>query len=937
MQFPRSAFAFVSLFLFTFLVGSFDTVLGQPGVADPDQCIVDPWDQFEQVFVSPGTGSVDDVEIWVNDAGGQPIPDAFVEVDLQNCDNLCVDYPDDGLTGITDQSGFVALNPRVGGCQQCNVEVRANGVVIREYYRVVSPDWDGSRADGHVTAADLDFFAESFIDPWAAHPCSDFNGDLQVSLLDLSMFRSSYYLDYNDWPCAGDLQRGACCFDEICVLLTEEACQMWGGLWTGLLTCADNPCQPQPVPGACCLVLQGGMCQMMLEVDCYNSVGVWDGAETCSPDPCPENLESAPCPPPGLDVFGETHAAFMFDPPGAGTGPRPILANGPTTVIRRYREFEPGGPCQIDTEMLMLELQGVFNPNCIRPQDERDVTVRLDATNPTYGTINSSDDGAGNPDFPNDSEFDVNVEIDIEGLGVYQHTVNDLSNILNDGNLWDFTPCIHPSDPYRPPSNDHAHIPCPEELPIGCCVVGTNEFYTNVVICSSLGGTYLGDGVTCPSCMPQACCFQDGTCQMLPPDDCFGHGGIPWGAGTTCDPNPCPSVGACCFGDVCALIAEDRCYRWGGIWMDLPSCSPNPCKPPEIGACCFGPDCVQMMEVDCVQQGGAWDGAVECVPNPCTQDDALGPPCPPPGLDIFDDTWAAFWLDVPGLNLGPRAVIAHGPTAVLRSHRMFEPHGPCIIDTEILELSLTGVFNPDCRDPLNQYDVTIRLDPQMRTLGTIYSSENGFGDPDFPAESFFDVFVEIDIDGHGTFTHEVAELGNLLHDGDLWADPPCVHPSDPYQPPSNDHAHIPCPDSLPPTGCCVLGPNEFYTYEVLCDALGGTYLGDNVDCPDGCPYISGVADGVIEGIEIGEVTPNPSFGTVTLRYALTADAEMQIDLFDPSGRLVRRFAVGRQGAGAHEFVWDGKNREGDDLPAGVYFMTLQSGDVRVTRGVVLLR
>ena len=41
----------------------------------------------------------------------------------------------------------------------------------------------------------------------------------------------------------------------------------------------------------------------------------------------------------------------------------------------------------------------------------------------------------------------------------------------------------------------------------------------------------------CPT--PGACCFADGSCQMLLPAACATAGGVPQGEGTDCDPNPC--------------------------------------------------------------------------------------------------------------------------------------------------------------------------------------------------------------------------------------------------------------------------------------------------------------------------------------------------------------------------------------------------------------
>lgn len=45
---------------------------------------------------------------------------------------------------------------------------------------------------------------------------------------------------------------------------------------------------------------------------------------------------------------------------------------------------------------------------------------------------------------------------------------------------------------------------------------------------------------TCPS--PQACCFDDGTCQMLMADECVTAGGEPQGNGTTCETVECVVV-----------------------------------------------------------------------------------------------------------------------------------------------------------------------------------------------------------------------------------------------------------------------------------------------------------------------------------------------------------------------------------------------------------
>ncbi|MFC1573436.1 FlgD immunoglobulin-like domain containing protein, partial [Candidatus Eisenbacteria bacterium] len=435
---------------------------------------------------------------------------------------------------------------------------------------------------------------------------------------------------------------------------------------------------------------------------------------------------------------------------------RPIIASGPTTVERSFPNFWPDGHCVIQTEIVKLSLAGVYDPGLeCSGGTPLPVRVDLDPAQPTFGTIVSSDDGAGDPDYPDDSQFNVNVLITVGGEGPYPHSV-DLGNLLQSGDLWGDPPCVDPGDPYQPPSNDHAHIPCPPgDPPTGCCMLpaalGGGCFVTHEQICLLFGGNYLGDDVPCPA----------------PP-------------------------GACCFGGQCIIIPEALCIQLSGTYFgDGNACLPGLCHP-------------------------------------------AGPVCPHGGTDHFDETQAAFVFHVPG-EPEPRPIIASGPTTVERSFPDFLPDGHCEIQTEIVELSLVGVYDPglECSGgtPL---PVTVVLDPAQPTLGTIISSDDGAGDPDYPDDSQFNVNVLITVGGEGPYPHSV-DLGNLLQSGDLWGDPPCVDPGGPYQPPSNDHAHIPCPPGDPPTGCCMLpaalGGGCFVTHEQICLLFGGIYLGDDVPCP----------------------------------------------------------------------------------------------------------
>jgi subtilisin family serine protease len=85
------------------------------------------------------------------------------------------------------------------------------------------------------------------------------------------------------------------------------------------------------------------------------------------------------------------------------------------------------------------------------------------------------------------------------------------------------------------------------------------------------------------------------------------------------------------------------------------------------------------------------------------------------------------------------------------------------------------------------------------------------------------------------------------------------------------------------------------------------------------------------------MAPNPFRTSVEISYSLSASAEIDLSVYDASGRLVKSLASGLAEPGLYSTRWDGLNDSGDRLPAGVYFSRLESGDRAVTRKVTLIR
>lgn len=71
-------------------------------------------------------------------------------------------------------------------------------------------------------------------------------------------------------------------------------------------------------------------------------------------------------------------------------------------------------------------------------------------------------------------------------------------------------------------------------------------------------------------------------------------------------------------------------------------------------------------------------------------------------------------------------------------------------------------------------------------------------------------------------------------------------------------------------------------------------------------------------------TPNPSRGDATLRYALPADGEVAVEVFDLQGRLLRTLVSGVRPAGTHEVRWDGRGASGSAPGAGIYLARIRA-------------
>jgi len=88
--------------------------------------------------------------------------------------------------------------------------------------------------------------------------------------------------------------------------------------------------------------------------------------------------------------------------------------------------------------------------------------------------------------------------------------------------------------------------------------------------------------------------------------------------------------------------------------------------------------------------------------------------------------------------------------------------------------------------------------------------------------------------------------------------------------------------------------------------------------------------------------PNPFNPDTWIPYYLPQDVDVTIKIYNSAGHLVRTLNFGRKAAGIYldkdkAAYWDGRSNTGEKISSGVYYYTLQTGEYRATRKMVIIK
>ena len=430
-----------------------------------------------------------------------------------------------------------------------------------------------------------------------------------------------------------------------------------------------------------------------------------------------------------------------------------ITLNGPTVIKRS--PLASGDLDSVQTEIIQLELSGTST-------EFGEVHVTLASQPSSTGKITEQENDSAELDFPADSDFDIYFEVELDGVTLHNEEPLHLECKIEQipPELCAYEPPIpEPIQLFNEGGDKiafiaHAmHIPLP---PNGRLVVFENEFKDEPVKKYSILALKL-DFDTGEPISNWEINLYEGNC-----DDLFA----PFLDNEFTDLD----------GYVEFLDLQPGKYsveeKFDPEW--------NPVAPP----------CV---DLDLSGTAGSAGNFVAC-PNP----DATS-------CDSFDSGALVNFRLVGDDELFP--VTLNGPTVIKRSALI--PGATDKIETEIIQMDLVG------SSPLVG-DLTVRVSGEAPSLGEIEEQSNDTGELDFPADSFFDVFFELELNGGQLELHNEQPLRLECEIDQIPPELCAYEPPIPEPIPLLDedgiviafieHAmHIP----LPPNGRLVVFENEF--------------------------------------------------------------------------------------------------------------------------------
>ena len=500
-------------------------------------------------------------------------------------------------------------------------------------------------------------------------------------------------------------ERGACCLDNICEILTETDCANQDGEFGGVgRACDDHACDE----GACCL-FEGSRCSVLRMAPCERDGGFFDPEHSLCDSAC--NLSGTPC-------------VTDADCPGDELCLSARCARGACcTADGDCLDHQVEAQCGNEGDDLFL------GQNCssVGQFCEEKRACCIGTACLLKNQADCTDSGG---------TYWENVTSCTEGLCEVGGCCR------TDGTCTDTqtgAQCLNSGGVFQGPGT-----PCPDNWCHACCLADGTCTDTLEDRCMALTGEYVDTRECADDPCIGACCLANGDCADWTATECTNAGGA-FDPGGDCASTTCEAFGACCVNGLCAVeyvsacsgyyagngepcveglctlgacchgadrtcadfVVASECSGATNVFREGLTCGIIPCDEPR-GACCaldFG--CQILWESECATAGGDFYAGIACdaEPDPCAS--AIVSSAPPKNAidarqphPLGDDTSGQGWDAIEITFRGLIDVEALAPTDFTVDENGDDGVPPDITAVEVLDentvrLSLSDPIDPD--------------------------------------------------------------------------------------------------------------------------------------------------------------------------------------------------------------------------------------------------
>ena len=103
--------------------------------------------------------------------------------------------------------------------------------------------------------------------------------------------------------------------------------------------------------------------------------------------------------------------------------------------------------------------------------------------------------------------------------------------------------------------------------------------------------------------------------------------------------------------------------------------------------------------------------------------------------------------------------------------------------------------------------------------------------------------------------------------------------------------------------------------------------------------VLGINDGLFvpKTFTLHQNYPNPFNPVTKLRYDLPQDSHVKVTVYDMLGNVINNLVNDNQNSGYKSIQWNATNNQGQQVSAGVYLYSIEAGDFRQTKKMILLK